>query len=277
MMFNLKDMMMKTMKKWFVLAFLPFFLFLYSSCSEEDTTDARLRIILVDSPGDYEAVNVDILGVSVHTNEMAGEDDGGWVFLENSNVGVINLLEYTGGKELTLADTDFPAGRISQIRLLLGENNTLVIDGSTEPMMTPSAQQSGLKLKVNETLKSGLTYEFKLDFEAARSVVHTGSGKFILKPVINVITETTRGAIQGIVMPAEENVAVYVIQGEDTVSSTYASAGDAGFLATRIPAGIYLVSLDPGEESAYAPALIEDVEVNLEAVTDVGTTELVLK
>lgn len=273
-MLNEKDMKMKTMKKWFSLTFLP--LLVLFSCNDDDST-ARLRITLVDSPGDYEAVNVDIQGVSVHTNEMAGENDGGWVFLENSNVGVINLLEYTGGKELTLADTDFPAGRISQIRLLLGDNNTLVVDGSTEPMMTPSAQQSGLKLKVNETLKSGLTYEFKLDFEAARSVVHTGSGKFILKPVINVITHTTKGAILGTVLPADENVAVYVLNGEDTVSSTYAPAGFSEFLATRIPAGTYQVSLDPGEESAFAPALIEDVEVNLEAVTDVGSTELVLK
>ena len=276
MMLNQKEMTIRTMKKWLNLALLPFFLFVYTSCSDEGPS-TRLRIILVDSPGDFEAVNVDIKGVSIHTDEMAGEEDGGWVFLENSDVGIINLLEYTGGKELTLADTDFPAGRISQIRLLLGENNTVVVDGSTEPMTTPSAQQSGLKLKVNETLKSGLTYEFKLDFEAARSVVHTGSGKFILKPVINVITETTRGAIKGMVLPADENVAIYVINGEDTVSSTYASAGEAGFLATRVPAGIYKVSLDPGEESVYAPAVIEDVEVNLESITDLGMTELVLK
>jgi hypothetical protein len=266
--------MMKTKMIWMVPALIPLFLLL--RCSEEDST-ARLRITLVDSPGDYDEVNVDIQGVSVHTNEMAGEEDGGWIFLENSNVGVKNLLEYTDGKELTLVDTDFPTGRISQIRLMLGERNSLMVDGAPEHLETPSAQQSGLKLKVNETLKGGITYQFKLDFEAARSVVCTGNGKYILKPVIRVSTKATKGAIKGSVTPAEENVAVYVINGEDTVSTTYAPQGISDFLATGIPQGEYTVSFDPGEESLYAGILLENINVSAEDVTNLELTELELK
>lgn len=265
---------MKKMTNWFLLTLISIFLF--SGCIDDEQS-ARLRITLVDSPGDFDAVNVDIQGVSVHANAQAGDNDPGWIEFDNSNVGVKNLLDYTGGTELTLVDTDFPAGRISQIRLLLGDENTVVVDGSTEQLVTPSAKKSGLKLLVNETLRAGVTYNFMLDFEAARSVVCTGSGKFILKPVIKVKTDATKGAIKGSVIPAEENVAVYVINGEDTVSTTYASSGVAEFLATGIPEGQYMVSFDPGEESDYAGTSLENVDVSSDDVTDVGETELELK
>ena len=202
--------------------FLPalFALLFISACNDDENQTARLKITLVDNPGDFEVVNVDIQGVTVHTNEHAGEEDNGWVFLENSNVGVKNLLEYTGGVELTLADTDFPAGRISQIRLLLGENNSVTIDGKSEPLETPSAEQSGLKLQVHEILKGAITYEFKLDFEAARSVVVTEEGTKILKPVIKVFTKAVSGSIKGSVWPASENVVLYVMDGVDIISTT---------------------------------------------------------
>ncbi len=242
-------------------------------CSEEDQT-ARLRITLIDSPGDYDKVNVDIQGVSVHTNSMANEDDGGWVFLENSAVGVKNLLDYTAGTELTLVDTDFPTGMISQIRLHLGENNSVTIDKDDLPLETPSAQQSGLKLQVHENLDGGITYNFKLDFEAAKSVVHNGSDEYILKPVIKVITEAMSGAIKGEVFPASENVAIYIIEEDDTISTTYAPVDISDFLAPGIPEGQYLVGLDPGEGSTYSSTTIEDVLVSNGEVTDLGITDL---
>ncbi len=265
---------MKTFKKLFNSTLLS--LIIFSGCTEDDQT-ARLRIILVDSPGDYDAVNVDIQGVSVHTNEQAGEDDGGWVVFEDSNVGVKNLLEYTAGTELILVDTDFPTGTISQIRLLLGNENSVIIDGLTKPLETPSAQQSGLKLQVHENLKGGITYNFKLDFEAARSIIPAGSDVYILKPVIKVITESTSGAIKGFITPAEENVAVYVIDDVDTISTTYAPSGISEFLVPGIPDGQYMISIDPGEESDYAKSSLENVSVSNGEVTDIGLIELILK
>lgn len=256
--------------------FLPalFTLLFISACTEEDNQPARLKITLVDNPGDFEAVNVDIQGVAVHTNEHAGEADNGWVILENSNVGVKNLLDYTGGVELTLADTDFPAGRISQIRLLLGENNSVTIDGNTEPLETPSAEQSGLKLQVHEMLKGGITYEFKLDFEAAQSVVITGTGTRILKPVINVFTEALSGSIKGSVLPAEENVVLYVMNGVDIISTTYAPAGTAEFLFADVPEGTYSILIETGEGSAYDSKTIGNVVSNIGEVTDLGEIQL---
>jgi hypothetical protein len=49
--------------------------------------------------------------------------------------------------------------------LLLGDDkNTVVVGDKTYDLKTPSAQQSGLKLKINQTLVA-VTYEFIFDFD----------------------------------------------------------------------------------------------------------------
>jgi hypothetical protein len=246
------------------------------SC-ESGEKEARLIIRLVDAPAEYQAVNVDILGVRVHRSEVAGEDEGGWIDLPGSDAGVVNLLDYTGGTELTLVDTWFPEGRISQVRLMLGGDNTVVIDGSSHPLETPSAQQSGLKLNVHETLLAGITYEFLLDFDAARSVVRTGNGRYLLKPVIRVITRTLSGAIRGEVLPAGENVAVYALVGTDTLGTSFAPEGKSAFMVSGLDEGSYRLVLDPGEDSEYAGLVLDDVEVMTGNVTDVGQQTLPVK
>lgn len=253
-------------------------LLLFSGCQDKDQI-ARLRVTLVDDEGDYDEVNVDIQGVAVHTNEHANVDANGWIVFENSDVGVKNLLDYTGGIELTLVDTEFPAGRISQIRLILGEHNTLKLDGWTEAISleTPSAEQSGLKLQVHEVLNGGITYEFKLDFDAALSIVHlTGEGKYILSPVLSVTTDVLSGAIKGRVTPADEQVAGFLQQGGVDVLSTFSQKESGEFLFADVDEGQYTLIIKPGENSIYED-YTENVEVILGEVTDVGEIILLEK
>jgi hypothetical protein len=188
-------------------------------CSDDKEGTARLQVRMVDAPADYKAVNVDIQQVMVHTSESAGEQDKGWIELTHINKGVYNLLELTGGVSALLAEGDLPAGKISQIRLVLGENNTIVIEEEELELKTPSSEQSGLKLKVHTVLEEGITYELLLDFDAARSVVETGNNKYNLKPVIRTLAEAQSGAIQGIIDPAAANPVIFAIIGEDTVST----------------------------------------------------------
>ena len=252
------------------------------SCSSEEDTSARLVITMVDSPGDYTAVNIDIQGISVHSSSSADEEDGDWIELDGGDVGIKNILDYTSGTELTLADTDFPAGTISQIRLQLGENNTLDIEQEDESIISedlkvPSGGSSGLKLKVNETLEAGVTYKFTLDFDVNKSIVATGNGKYILKPVIKVITEATSGAVRGTVTPASENVAVYIINEEDTVGSSFAGEGVETYLVTGIPEGTYSVAFDPGSTSDYDQYTVKNVTVDIGFTTEVEPVSLQLK
>jgi hypothetical protein len=57
--------------------------------------------------------------------------------------------------EKLITDT-LEISKVQQIRLILGTRNT-VVDGITYPLSTPSAEQSGLKLQVNQTLQEGVS------------------------------------------------------------------------------------------------------------------------
>lgn len=174
--------------------------------------------------------------------------------------------------KLISMDLDLPSGKISQVRLKLGDQNSVKIDGETHELKTPSGQQSGLKLKIDATLTEGISYSVLLDFDAARSVVKAGnSGNFNLKPVIRVITAAVDGAIKGNVNPAAASPAVFAIIGEDTLGTSFANE-NGNFMILGLDAVTYNVSFAP--QSEYAEKTIENVEVAIGNVTDLGTVEL---
>ncbi|HJS00661.1 MAG TPA: DUF4382 domain-containing protein, partial [Flavobacterium sp.] len=172
-----------------------------SNDGDSDQT-SRMTVRMTDAPGDYDAVYVDVEDVMIKTSTDSGDE--GWESIGNITPGIYNLLDLTGGVNIILADNEVPSGHIGQIRLVLGDDNTVVKDGVTYPLKTPSAQQSGLKLKVNQTLEGGVTYDFLLDFDVEHSIVvqSGGSGNYNLHPVVRVSTMATSGAIKGTVTPA---------------------------------------------------------------------------
>jgi hypothetical protein len=243
-------------------------LWLMSCESDSDTKTARIEVWMTDSPGDYQEVNIDLLAVEVHV----GDDDSesGWRSLPTEK-GIYNLLDLTNGIDTLIGEIEVPAGKISQIRLKLGENNSIKVDGDVHDLSTPSAQQSGLKLQVHQTLEADVTYKILLDFDVARSIVLTGNGKYKLKPVIRTITEAQDGAIKGTVTPKESTPAVYAIMNLDTLGTTFADS-DGHFLIRGLPSGSYLVSIDPA--TGFQPAIKQNVTVTLGSVTDIGMVEI---
>jgi hypothetical protein len=258
---SFKNSMKKKLLVLFAMASLLGFLF---SC-DSDEKNARIQVWLTDAPGDFQEVNVEVLGVEVHSSENAG--DKGWISLD-VNKGVYNLLELTNGLDTLLGEVEIPSGRISQIRLILGNNNTLKVNDEVYALATPSAEQSGLKLQVHEVLTEGITYKILLDFDVARSIVLTGNESYKLKPVIRSITEAQDGAIKGLVSPKEATPAIYAISGLDTLGTTF-SDSTGHFLLRGLPAGNVNVVFVPN--SNYETVIKSDVTVQLGNVTDVGT------
>ncbi len=239
------------------------------NCSSDEKT-AKIEVWLTDDPAAYDEVNIDIKEIAVHSED--GGDEKGWKKLE-INAGVYNLLELTNGLDTLLGAIEVPAGKISQIRLILGDDNSLKIGEEVHPIKTPSAQQSGLKIQVHQTLVAGITYKILLDFDAARSIVSKGNGTYSLKPVINSITEAQDGAISGVVDPAESSPAIYAIMGEDTVRTTSANE-EGNFLIRGLEPGSYTVTFEPVE--GYQPTQQEGVSVSMGVVTDLGTINILL-
>jgi hypothetical protein len=133
-----------------------------------------------DAPGDFQQVNVEVLRVEVHHGAS------GWVMLP-TNQGIYDLLTLQYNVTAVLVNQGtLPAGEIDQMRLILGSNNTVMVDSVYYPLATPGAQQSGLKINVNTDFAPDHTYELLIDFDARKSIVQQGSGNYSLKPVITL-------------------------------------------------------------------------------------------
>jgi hypothetical protein len=242
----------------------------FYSCSKNNANGkARMMVALVDGPGNYEAVNIDVQDVRINYSD---DTANGWVSLAGVKAGNYDILTLTNGNEALLSDAEIRTGKIRQIRLLLGDNNFVRLGGQTYALKTPSAQQSGLKLKLNQDVVEGLSYKLLLDFDASRSIVQTGSGKYNLKPVIRSSIEAIGGSIKGVVLPGTFATAVYAIQGADTVAGTTATNG--AYLLKGLPAGSYSLAFAPSN-TAYQQQTKTGVQVMVNNVTKVDTVRLV--
>jgi hypothetical protein len=152
-----------------------------SGCKKEEY--GQLIVKMTDAPGDYLEVNVDIASVQVHY-----DDDPAWINLSTQS-GVYNLLELQNNVTMLLATgTHIPAGKVSQIRLMLGGNNTVMLSDSTlHPLKVPSAEQSGIKVNVHGIIPANHSLVITLDYNADKSVSLEGNGDYIMKPVISVL------------------------------------------------------------------------------------------
>ena len=254
--------------------FLSIIVIVFVGCNESDTTastqgTSKISVKLMDDPGDYENVFIDVVDVRVKFGSD-NDDENGWQSLEAINTGIYDLLELTGGVNVLLVDDyEIPSGTLKQIRLILGEDNTVVIDGETFPLRTPSAQQSGLKIQVNETLEGNYGYTFLLDFDVDESIVMAGnSGNINLKPVIRATVEASTGAISGSVTPIDVQMEISATNGVDTISSF--TDEDGYFVLVGLPQGSYTVTVTPDPTSELATQTIENVEVNVGETTDLG-------
>ena len=160
-------------------------LFLVWACQKDGNNTngekTTLNIHLTDGPGDYQQVNVDIQEVRVKTDD----DTSQWLTL-TTNSGIYNLLDFQNGVDTLIATGSVPTDILKEVRLVLGPDNSVMLDSVLYDLETPSAEQSGLKIKIDKSLGFVLD-SLKLDFDAAKSIVETGNGKFILKPVIKVV------------------------------------------------------------------------------------------
>lgn len=240
----------------------------FISCDSDGGSEgtSSLSVRLVDAPGDYEKVFIDVVGVEAIV-------DGETVVLD-TNSGIYDLLSLTGGEFVNLVSEEIPSGELSQMRLILGERNSLILDGGQEvDLKTPSAQQSGLKLNVNYALQPGVLYEFIMDFNVDKSVVELGNSEHILKPVIQITTVAESGAISGIVSPSDVDALVTATNNADSSVevSAYTDPVSGAFLLYGVPEGTYTVVIEPETESGFSAVTKENVVVETGSTTELET------
>lgn len=184
---------MKTLKKIFA-ALTVIAVIVMAGCKKE-SADAYMAVKMTEArnsggsstPPDgmplVTAVNLDIQSVEVHYSNTA-EGNAGWVTL-STKAGVYDLLALQNDVTATLADdTKLPVGHATQLRLILGNNNSVVVGGDVvHKLIVPSTE---IKINIDASVPAHAHVDITLDFDADKSIVIEGNGEFKLKPVIQV-------------------------------------------------------------------------------------------
>src|SRR5512140_778494 len=285
---------------------------LYACSSGGDT--GRLSLSLTDKPSDaYNAVYVTIQEIAIHA---AGEAEGAWKTILEPNK-TMDLLALANGVREQLGIVSLDPGQYTQLRLIIGTqpDNGLNIQGNPHPfanyvidtngdvheMKVPSGMQTGIKLVQGFEINENSTTELTIDVDASRSVVVAGnSGKYLLKPTIQVIDTAVATVINGMVTKLADSSAVggalvniqvfdgTIVDPTDQIvvlNSTFTDDTDAQrgaykfFFAVPAPTTINLVAVKEGLVPGAERFLIENGNAYTKdfALTDptgVGTVDI---
>jgi hypothetical protein len=161
---------------------IPLFFFIaivsITACKKDNRT-APVRFLLTDKPAAYDSVNVHIVGITVQIDH----DNTAWIPIHSKDT-ICNLLDLQNGITTLIAQDTIPAGVLQEVRFILGDGNKVVVNGISYPLATPSAEESGLKIKIGQALNETLN-TFTLDFNASLSINEV-NGTYQLHPVIQL-------------------------------------------------------------------------------------------
>ncbi|WP_343674347.1 DUF4382 domain-containing protein [Chitinophaga sp.] len=276
-----------------------------SSSTGLGANQQRLNIFLADDPGSrFDNVFLDIKSVQVlidtcdgengkgKGNSNGGDDDWGsdynrchWGEDKNDrddsckvwdslalSPGVYDVLTLRNGADTLLSEGVVPVGKVRRIQINLGDNSYVVKDSVQYPLKALNGQ---VKLVVSirpeewEEYQSG-NYRLWLDFDVDRSIVQTGNGKFILRPVIHVFLVSETGSISGKVTPYEAYPVLTVYNDTDTA---YALPWRSGEWKIRgLNTGTYNVYVNAS--NGYADTTITGVKIETGKNTSVDAIVL---
>jgi len=243
-----------------------------------------MHVSLTDAPScGYDQVNVTIDRVRVNQSSSAADADGGWSEIVLSPARRVDLLTLSNGVLEDLGQTQLPAGKYTQLRLVLAPNdasnplaNSVVPTGGTETALTtPSGQQSGLKMNVDIDVAADKIADVVLDFDACKSVVKRGnSGQYNLKPVITVVPVISDAGLRviGYVDPALGAATTQVsVQAAGVPVKTTAPDATGKFVLYPVPVGTYDLVVT---SSGHVTAVMTGVPVITTAFTTVNSATI---
>jgi len=149
--------------------------FIYS-CKKEQKI-SPVQIYLTDVPTLYDSVKIHIKQIQVNVLR----DTTSWIPVNTKDT-VVNLLDLQDGVSMLIAQGVVPEGTLKEVRFVLGEDNYVVVNGTSHPLQAPSATASGLKIKIDKPLNEVFN-AFIFDFDASQSITDE-NGTYRLNPVI---------------------------------------------------------------------------------------------
>ncbi|MFC3880008.1 DUF4382 domain-containing protein [Algoriphagus namhaensis] len=254
------------MGKFLVIALIS--LFLLSSCEDPSSDQkALLNVILVDSPAKWDSVFVSFLGVEVDVRVQGRESTLETFYFEyKPGVKEIEISALVGGEALLMARGELPVGNIVGGRLLLGDTHYLWLNDRRYPLPLADSRLKEIPLDFEEEVEFGLAYDMLVDFDLERSIKVLNEDPLTLNldPKVTAISGIGSGEIEGRISPSALKPAIYVISGDDSLSTQTNTSSTFLF---RIPSGVYTIYVDP-KDDRYDSLVIRNVPVETNSQTD---------
>lgn len=278
----------------FIVVFVSAVVLLYS-CQKEAALNGipegktKLSVYLTDGPLDFQHVWVDIQGIYVKVDSCRRHDDDDhwgpgcnddhdslgssceyWDTLA-INPGVYDLLALQNGVDTLLASGYVSAGKIERIKFILGNNNSLMVDSVTYPLILQNNQHYIFVNVGREHLDSVSANNFQLwlDFDLARSIRYT-NGQYYLRPYLKPFGHHSFGEIEGKIRPVHTHGMITAYNDTDTA---YARPWNEGEFKIRgLRPGTYNLFVEG--INGYRDTLITDIQVQRGRDTKLGVITL---
>lgn len=157
-----------------------FSLLLAFSCKKKEVKFAPVEFYLMDSPANYDSVNIHIKKIEAKIIYDSTE----WIPIHTKDT-IVDLLNFQDSITLMMGQDIVPSGLLKEIRFILGDDNTVVVNGISHPLQLPGSELPeliiGVDKKLNDTFNG-----FIFDFDAAQSIIQD-STSYKLQPVIRLI------------------------------------------------------------------------------------------
>jgi len=123
---------------------------------------------------------------SNETFETNDTSSAGWITVV-SGVNTYNLLDLVDKPGQVMGQKTLSSGKYTQIRLYV-TSAELTLNNKTYSMKVPSSRFYWIH---PFNIEAGKTTSLTLDFDASNSITETGKDKYILKPVVKILSEVS--------------------------------------------------------------------------------------
>jgi hypothetical protein len=228
-----------------------------------------------------DALDPTISALVVNVTRVEANVDGSWqnIPVQETEVDLLDLVK----NDILLATGDVPAGHYNQVRVFV-DSATVTDSEGTHNVTIPSGVKTGIKLNVNGDIGPNQIVTLLLDFNVDKSLHKTGSGRYMLQPVIPVVVKVLSGTITGTVntstgaiAPDTHVRAVYTSGGsypDGTEVNTNYTVDDGTFKIWALLPGTYTLEFERVDGETTETATVTGVVVTANNNTDVGTVNL---
>ena len=164
-------------------------LVLISSCTKEDDSSALenslVNVRLVGTQTQLSRFNLEILDVQLRVLEDE-TDPNAWLSLNAINTGIHDLTNYTGNELISLVDFEqVPSEFIYSIKLVLGDENTLIKNGVQYAVDVEAEYSNALVNILEKQLVENKLYDFTIELNIDESVRFSSENEVKLDPKMN--------------------------------------------------------------------------------------------